>query len=115
MEGQLENENVGQKNDQGKLPYHTVLFKQFPRAIRELVRCSNAGHLKYHETDRDWLNFTRLENTETRYKNAGLRHMTESGEVPDMEEFGGMSHEGAVLWNFMADLEVQLRNNEQQQ
>lgn len=100
----------GQKNDSDKLPYFTVLFKQFPNAIQELVRCSNSGHRKYSETDKDWMNFSRVENADTRYKNAGLRHMLESGPVEDMSEYGGMSHEGAVVWNFMADLEIKLRN-----
>lgn len=108
--GELLKKDQGQKNDSDKLPYFTVLFKQFPNAIRELVRCSNAGHQKYSETDKDWMNFSRVENADTRYKNAGLRHMLESGPVEDMSEYGGMSHEGAVVWNFMADLEIKLRN-----
>ena len=47
----------GIKNDKGKLPYYTVLFKQFPLAIKEVIKCSSAGHNKYKETDLDWQNF----------------------------------------------------------
>ena len=100
---------VGVKNDSNKLPYYTVLFKQFPLAIKEVVKCSKAGHNKYKETDLDWQNFSRLEDAETRYKEAMIRHMTEEGIVEDMIEFGEMTHEGAVIWNALADLETKLR------
>src|SRR5690606_31680173 len=91
-----------------KLPYFTVLFKQFPNALKEVIKCSMAGHNKYHETDGDWMNFTRLDNSETRYKNAMLRHMTEEGIIEDMIPYGEMTHEAAVVWNALADLEVQI-------
>ena len=99
----------GVKNDNNKLPYYTVLFKQFPLAIKEVVKCSKAGHEKYKETDTDWQNFARLENAEIRYKEAMIRHMTEEGLVEDMADFGEMTHEGAVIWNALADLETKLR------
>lgn len=101
----------GVKRDNGKLPYYTVLFKQFPLALKAVIECSVAGHNKYHETDTDWQNFSRLKNAETRYKEASLRHMTEEGVVEDMIEFGHMTHEGATVWNLLADLEVKLRND----
>ena len=56
-------------------------------------------------------NFSRVENAETRYKDAMLRHMTESGQVEDMIQFGEITHEAAVVWNALADLEVNLRKN----
>lgn len=102
----------GKKNDNGKLPYHIVLFQQFPLALREVIKCSSAGHEKYKETDTDWQNFSRLDNANSRYKNASLRHMTETGIVDDMKQYGEMTHEGAVIWNLLADLEIKLRNNE---
>lgn len=100
---------TGVKNDKGKLPYYTVLFKQFPLALQEVIKCSYAGNRKYHETDIDWQNFARVPNAEMRYKDAMLRHMTDSGQVEDMIEYGEMTHEGAVVWNALADLEVKLR------
>ena len=104
----------GVKRDNGKLPYYTVLFKQFPLALRAVIECSVAGHNKYHETDKDWQNFSRLENADTRYKDASLRHMAETGIIEDMIEYGEMTHEAAVVWNLLADLEIKLRkeNNE---
>lgn len=100
----------GVKKDNGKLPYYIVLFEQFPLALKEVIKCSYAGHEKYKETDSDWQNFSRLEGADTRYKNASLRHMTETGVVEDMLEYGEMTHEGAVIWNLLADLEIKLRN-----
>ena len=102
-------ETQGVKHDSNKLPYYTVLFKQFPNAIKEVIKCSMAGNEKYKETDLDWQNFSRVEGAETRYKNAALRHMTEFGLVEDMIPYGEMTHEGAVIWNLLADLEVKLR------
>lgn len=101
----------GVKNDSDKLPYYTVLFKQFPLALKEVVKCSKAGNQKYHATDTDWQNFSRLENSDTRYKDAMLRHMGETGQVEDMQEYGEMTHEAAVVWNALADLEIKLRKN----
>ena len=101
----------GVKNDSDKLPYYKVLFKQFPLALKEVIKCSQAGHFKYRDTDRDWQNFSRLDSAEIRYKDAMLRHMGEEGLIEDMIEFGEMTHEGAVVWNALADLEVKLRKN----
>ena len=101
----------GVKKDEGKLPYYIVLFQQFPLALKEVIKCSNSGHNKYKETDLDWQNFSRLENAEIRYKDAALRHLTETGIVEDMIPYGEMTHEGAVIWNFLADLEIKLRND----
>ena len=105
---------IGVKKDSGKLPYYTVLFKQFPLALKEVIKCSVSGHNKYYETDKDWQNFSRLEHADTRYKDASLRHMTETGIIEDMIEYGEMTHEAAVVWNLLADLEIKLRkeNNE---
>ena len=102
---------IGVKKDSGKLPYYIVLFKQFPLALKEVIKCSVSGHNKYYETDKDWQNFSRLENADTRYKDASLRHMTETGIIEDMVEYGEMTHEAAVVWNLLADLEVKLRND----
>lgn len=104
-----EEEVIGAKNDSGKLPYFTVLFKQFPLALKEVMKCSKAGNQKYHKTDKDWQNFSRVDKADTRYKDAMLRHMSEDGQVEDMTEYGGMTHEGAVVWNALADLEIKLR------
>ena len=37
----------GQKFSQDKIPAYTVIFQQFPKAIQEVIKCSQAGHKKY--------------------------------------------------------------------
>lgn len=37
----------GQKFSQNKIPAYTVIFQQFPNAIQEVIKCSQAGHKKY--------------------------------------------------------------------
>lgn len=102
-------EPTGVKHDQNKLPLFTIIFKQFPLAIQAVAKRALAGHIKYIETDTDWQNFDRAgEQDPDRYKNAGLRHLLEEGE--DKEEgMEGTTHEAAVVWNFLADLECKLR------
>lgn len=105
-------ETTGVKHDQDKLPLFTIIFKQFPLAIQAVAKRALAGHNKYIETDADWQNFARAgEQDPDRYKNAGLRHLLEEGE--DTEKgMEGTTHEAAVVWNFLADLELKIRRNE---
>ena len=121
MEGQKFDDGAskqaeGQKFDDGKLPLFTVLFKQFPNALREVVRCSNSGHNKY-PNDTDWMNFKRVDLSKNpdRYLNAGTRHLMESkGELlwnEDMEEYGGALHLAQSIWNQLAHLELKLNSN----
>lgn len=107
--GHCESAPIGQKFSNDKLPYDIVLFKQFPNALQEVIKCSKAGHEKYKETDTDWQNFLRVEDAEQKYKDAALRHKTESGIIEDMIPFGEMTHEAAVVWNSLAALEIKLR------
>ncbi len=100
------NKNKGQKHDKGKLPYYTVLFKQFPAALKEVVKRSNYGHNKYKETDQDWMNFKRVDNKDNRYLNAAMRHLKDWGK--EDYEASGTSHAGAVIWNLLAQLEKEL-------
>lgn len=53
--------------------------------------------------------FQDFPDSDSRYKNAAIRHLTEEGEVEDMKDYGGMTHEGAVMANLLADLEIKLR------
>lgn len=108
----LDQFKTGVKHDQNKLPLYTIIFKQFPLAIQAVAKRALAGHNKYIETDADWQNFARAgEQDPDRYKNAGLRHLLEEGE--DTEKgMEGTTHEAAVVWNFLADLELKIRRNE---
>ena len=96
----------GQKDDKDKLPIYTVLFKQFPNALTEVVKRSEYGHQKYIETDEDYMNFKRVDNNNDRYLNAALRHLLDWGK--EDEEAVGTTHAGAVIWNLLAALEVEL-------
>jgi hypothetical protein len=107
--------NKGQKFDEGKLPMFTVLVKQFPNAVKEIVKCSQAGHIKYPK-DIDWLNYRRVDLTDNpnRYLDAAVRHLFESkGELKlneDMKEYGEVSHLAQVAWNILAHLEIKLND-----
>lgn len=105
-----EKELEGQKFSEDKLPIYTVLFKQFPLAIQEVVKCSLAGHKKY-PNDIDWMNFKRVPDAENQYKNAALRHMFEEGINKDMLEYGKILSDAQVVWNLMASLQIKLEND----
>jgi hypothetical protein len=99
----------GQKFSEGKLPLYTVMFKQFPLALQEVAKCSQAGHLKY-PNDIDWMNFKRVEDAENQYLNAAIRHLMEDGINKDMKEYGKITHISQVAWNILAHLQIKLEN-----
>lgn len=111
---------VGQKFSEGKLPIYKVLFEQFPNAIQEVVKCSQAGHIKY-PNDTDWQNFRRVENP-NHYLDAALRHLLEyslekaKGNISIDEELLNITGVkvlslAQVIWNFTAYLERELNEN----
>lgn len=100
---------IGDKYDKDKLPMHTVLYRQFPLAIKEIVKCSQAGHLKY-PNDIDWMNFKRVPDGINRYLNAALRHLNEEGVNIDMKEYLEVLHEAQAIWNLLAALQIKLEN-----
>ncbi len=101
----------GQKFSDDKLPLYTVIFKQFPLALQEVAKCSQAGNKKYRETDgKDWSNFRRVENPEFQYKNAAIRHLMEEGINQDMLEYGEILHEAQCIWNLLCSLQIKLEN-----
>ena len=108
IQGKIPEGLLGQKYSKDKLPIYTVIFKQFPNAIREVVKCSQAGHNKYIETDTYWDNFKHVPDPINQYRNAALRHMGEEGINEDMKEYGKCTHEGQTIWNLLAALEIEL-------
>lgn len=96
----------GVKNDEDKLPYFTVLCKQFPNAINAVIKRSQQGHEKYLEADSDWKNWERVDNGYIAYSNALMRHIFNNGEDDSIE------HDIAVAWNALARLEIRLREEE---
>ena len=97
----------GQKWSNDKLPVHTVIFKQFPDALKEVIICSQAGHKKY-PNDIDWMNFKRVPDAENQYMNAAIRHMLENGYNEDMIKYGNIRHDAQVIWNLLAALQIRL-------
>jgi len=106
----------GQKYDNDKLPIFTVLVKQFPDAIKEVVKCSKVGHNKY-PNDTDYMNFKRVDISDNpyRYLEAAQRHLFESGGelTIDIEtiKYGSAIHLAQAAWNILAHLQIRLENN----
>ena len=91
-----------------KKPKIALLFKQFPKALEAIARCSEYGHEKYRETDSDYLNFKRVKEGSDAYANAGLRHRLQKG--IDLESM--LPHSYHTAWNALAELEILLEENE---
>lgn len=89
-------------------PQMSLLFKQFPKALEAIVKCSEYGHSKYKETDKDYLNYTRVDGGSKTYADAGLRHRLEQGN--DLES--GLPHQFHVAWNALAELQLWIQENE---
>lgn len=96
-----------QKNklDNGK-PLLFNLLRQFPKAFEEVAKCSEFGHNKYKEYDKDWQGFSRVENGFMRYSNSMVRHIAEGG----INDESLLDNDAHVAWNALARLEVKLRN-----
>lgn len=97
----------GQKFNEDKLPMDIVLFRQFPKAIQAVAKCSLNGHNKYKETDQDWLNFKRVEGGSQTYADAAFRHSFDKGSLND----SGLPHIFHKLWNVMAEVELYIEEN----
>src|SRR5690606_12524406 len=93
----------GVKNNSKKLPM-SKLKVQFPNALQAVVLCSSMGHEKYKDTDKDWLNFTRVPGGSETYRDAFERHSLHK--VGDLDEESGLPHLFHELWNKMAEVEM---------
>ena len=103
----INNKMSGIKLNNGKLHLGKVILKQFPNAIKAIAKCSEYGHLKYKDTDQDWLNFKRIENPYDAYTDAMIRHFLEEDDVDKESDLPHIYH---TAWNAMARLEVYLNN-----
>jgi len=97
----------GKKTNKNKSQM-SLLFKQFPKALEAIVMCSQYGHEKYKETDKDYLNYTRVDGGSKTYADAGLRHRLQQGN--DLES--GLPHQFHVAWNALAELQLWIIENE---
>ena len=95
------------KENKGK-PQLSLLFKQFPKALEAVTRCSEYGHNKYKDVDQDHLNFTRVGGGSKTYADAGLRHRIEQG----VDSESGLPHAYHVCWNALAELELWIKENQ---
>jgi len=106
---EAEEELKGVKTDSHKVDI-SVLFKQFPRALTAVAEASAYGHNKYRETDKDMLNFTRVENAESRYRGALMRHERDRYTDGYLDSESNLPHIYHKAWNALAELEMHLKN-----
>ena len=104
---QVRKETEGIKHNQNK-PQLSLLFKQFPKALEAIAKCSEYGHQKYKETDEDYLNFKRVEGGSKSYADAGLRHRMFTEKTTDIDS--QLPHSFHICWNALAELELILEN-----
>lgn len=106
---EAEEELKGVKTDSSKVDI-SVLFKQFPRALTAVAEASAYGHQKYIEHDLDMLNFTRVENAESRYRGALMRHERDRYTEGYLDSESNLPHIYHKAWNALAELEMHLKN-----
>ena len=103
---------AGAKADAGKLLPRLVLG-EFARALTEVVRIGTYGARKY--TPRGWVS---VPNGRERYAEAADRHQLEvnkGNRVDDGPGGTGGLHKAQVIWNLLAELELELREAERGQ
>jgi hypothetical protein len=99
---------AGKKENKGK-PQLSLLFTQFPKALEAVAKCSEYGHLKYEDTDVDYLNYQRVKGGSKSYADAGLRHRLYKKGTTDIES--QLPHAYHVCWNALAELELLIKEN----
>lgn len=100
-------DDIGIKHNENK-PQLSLLFKQFPKALEAIVKCSEYGHEKYKNDDLDYLNFKRVKGGSKSYADAGLRHRTFTEKT--LDEDSGLPHAWHIAWNALAELQLILEN-----
>ena len=93
----------GVKHNNGK-PQISLLFKQFPKALEAIAKCSEYGHEKYKEADQDYLNYQRVEGGSKAFADAGLRHRLFKEGTTDLDS--QLPHAYHTCWNALAELEL---------
>lgn len=104
-------EEVGVKQNIGKLPMDKMISIQFPKALEAVCRATLFGHNKYKETDKDFLNFKRVEEGSQAYADAIQRHNLNKAQTDDES---GLPHIYHKCWNALAELELWIEENEKQ-
>lgn len=99
----------GAKLDAGKLLPRLVLG-EFARALEAVAEVGTVGARKY--TPRGWLE---VPNGQDRYAEAAMRHQIavwKGKRLDDGVGGTGKLHKAQVLWNLLAELELELRREE---
>lgn len=97
----------GAKADAGKI-LPALVLGEFAHALEAVVRVGTKGARKY--TPRGWLT---VPNGQERYAEAAFRHQLEvwkGNRLDDGEGGTGELHKAQVIWNLLAELELELRN-----
>lgn len=103
----LDQHAPGAKLDDGKLqPW--LCFSGFSRALEEVVKVATVGAKKY--TRNGWMH---VENGQERYMEAFGRHMLKLSKGEIMDTDTDVHHKAAMIWNLLASLELELRENEE--
>jgi hypothetical protein len=104
----LDQHAPGAKLDDGKLqPW--LCFSGFSRALTEVAKVTTVGAKKY--TRNGWMH---VENGQERYMEAFGRHMLKLGAGEIMDTDTDVHHKAAMIWNLLASLELELRENEKE-
>jgi hypothetical protein len=98
----------GVKHNKFKVPLDIVQTRQFPKALQALALATAFGNNKYKETDKDFLNFKRVDGGSQTYFDAAARHNSERGEV---DEDSGLPHVIHAVWDMMAALEIYIEES----
>lgn len=106
--GYVESKVSGQKFNKLKAPLDIVQTIQFPKALQLLALATEYGHLKYEESDSEYLNFKNVQGGSQTYNDASARHATDRKGV-DIES--GLHHIIHEAWNKLASLELWAEEN----
>lgn len=105
--GEIE-KSTGVKHNKLKAPLDIVQTRQFPKALQLLALATAYGNHKYSATDKDFLNFKRVEGGSQTYFDAMARHSTNRNGIDE----SGLHHIIHSTWGALASLEIWAEENE---
>jgi len=101
----------GVKHNKNKLPMSKI-FKQFPRALQAVMLASCYGNHCYKDSDKDWMNFSRVKTGSEGYGDAAIRHILDKQIYGNEDVESGLPHIFHELWDKMAECEIWIKDNE---
>ena len=112
--GELPKFDGNTKDDGNKLMGYSGVDRYFPRVLDLLANLSQGGAEKY-----DWDGWASVEDGVIRYRNAEWRHRQAIAKGEDIDEDISryapfpVRHEVSRIWNLMAALELELRDEDE--